>query len=373
MATDSEASPDNSERALDVKAQFRQGKIGRAEFVRTMYELRRSGKDRVEPRRRTVAGTNAGLSVLTASSRSLATDAWLRRDTTIAEGRGGGGGVSQESGSTSSKQRHGNTSGMLVKLGERLAAGLATASLKIDQASGGGGSGQGGSPAPDGARSDGGRRRKSNRRGFDSPHDQDAALEISGGSERRPWSVPSNAGRTVRRIFSGPSSPERLVPSPGGTPVRGGDSVGEGRQSPTHYPGRAEHGARGSIGDAGGGGRGAGSVSSAGGPPPLTASEIDNMSSISNTSTVLTDLSVRLEKIEDMLARLLDAQKPPRGSGGGDVGGGGGAGGGGGGAGVGGGDFESLPRQQGRLRTLAVQQVERGAGTSPTRVSTLLL
>ncbi|CAM9516133.1 unnamed protein product, partial [Laminaria digitata] len=183
--------------------------------------------------------------------------------------------------------------------------------------------------APDGSRSDGGgRRRRSNRRGFDSPRDQEAPLESSGGSDRRPWSVPHNASRSVRRIFSSPSSPERQASSPGGTPVRGGDSVGEG-QSPAHYPGRTEHsigggggGARGGIGDTGGGGGGGGrggggSMGSAGAPPPLTASEIDNMSSISNTSTVLTDLSVRLEKIEDMLSRLLDAQKapppPPRG------------------------------------------------------------
>ncbi|CAM9516202.1 unnamed protein product, partial [Laminaria digitata] len=134
MAVDSEALPDNSERALEVKHQFRQGKLGRAEFARTMSELRRTGKDRivaVEPRRRTVAGTTiAGLIVSTASSssRSLATDAWLR----------GGNGSStnhQESGSSSNpKQRHGNPSGMLGKLGGRLAAGLATASLRIDQA-----------------------------------------------------------------------------------------------------------------------------------------------------------------------------------------------------------------------------------------------
>ena len=48
-------------------------------------------------------------------------------------------------------------------------------------------------------------------------------------------------------------------------------------------------------------------MGSAGAPLLLTASEIDNMSSISTTSTVLTDLSVRLEEIEDMLSRLLDA------------------------------------------------------------------
>ena len=76
--------------------------------------------------------------------------------------------------------------------------------------------------------------------------------------------------------------------------------------------GRTEHsigvggGIRGGNGDTGGG-RGAGSMGSAGAPLLLTASEIDNMSSISTTSTVLTDLSVRLEEIEDMLSRLLDA------------------------------------------------------------------
>lgn len=47
----------------------------------------------------------------------------------------------------------------------------------------------------------------------------------------------------------------------------------------------------------------------AGSTVPLTASEIDNLSSVSNTSTVLTDLSLRLEKIEDMLSRLLEAHK----------------------------------------------------------------
>ena len=89
---------------------------------------------------------------------------------------GGRQGACEESGSSSNpRQRHGNSSGMLGKLGGWLVAGLATASLRIDQAASGGGSGEGGSPAPDGARSDGGRRRKINRRGFDSPRDQDAA------------------------------------------------------------------------------------------------------------------------------------------------------------------------------------------------------
>ena len=79
------------------------------------------------------------------------------------------------------------------------------------------------------------------------------------------------------------------------------------------------------------------------------------MSSISNTSTVLTDLSVRLEKIEDMLSRLLDAQKPPP-RGGGD-GGGGGSGGGGRGD-----DDNDAPSRQARSRSLGIQQVEHGRG-----------
>ena len=40
--------------------------------------------------------------------------------------------------------------------------------------------------------------------------------------------------------------------------------------------------------------------------PPST-SEMDNSSSVSNTSTVLTDVSTRLEKTEDMLTQLLVA------------------------------------------------------------------
>lgn len=45
---------------------------------------------------------------------------------------------------------------------------------------------------------------------------------------------------------------------------------------------------------------------------PLAASEIVNMSLVPNTSTVLSDLSIRLEKIEGILSRLLSANTVPR-------------------------------------------------------------
>lgn len=302
---------DDSAKALEAKDQFRQGKTSRTEFEKTMSELRRIGKDRIEPRKPTPAAGSrkviaaAGLTVTTASSTA---DPWIGRDN-AAGARGSDSSRDDEVGAAPGMKRPVSSSRVLSKLGGRLVAGFAAASLRTDQASS---SGHGSSPAPEGARSDGGGRRRSPRRGLGSPrHHHDASNESGGGfSSWRPWSAPTIAGRNGRKIASTSSSPERSAPSPGDTPVRGGGSGVEGRQSPVESQRRAEHGGAGDAGRA----------ASTGAPLPLTASEIDNMSSVSNTSTVLTDLSLRLEKIEDMLSRLLEAHNPTRllpGSGGG--------------------------------------------------------
>ena len=117
-----------------------------------------------------------------------------------------------------------------------------------------------------------------------------------GGLGRQPWSAP---GRPFRKSGSGPSSPECPGPSPAGTPLPGeGEAVlgaGDGARDPRQPGVGVNHG-------------GAGLGGRRGSAPP-SASEKDNSSSVSNTSTVLTDVFTRLEKIEDMLTRLLVANK----------------------------------------------------------------
>lgn len=310
---------DDSTKALQVKEQVRRGEMNRFEFARIMDDLRRTGRDRLESRKpargasASAAVVTAGLAISAATSSSTATERWEGRDSVVGAGaRGGDRGKDQEIGLPPGLKRPVSSSGMLSKLGGRIVAGL-----KIDQANT---SGQVvSSPQADGVRSAGGGRdrRKSPRRGFGSPRQQTGANEASSGTVSwRPWSAPGTNTRNLRRLVPGPSSPERPGPSPGDTPVRGNRGA-DARQSPGQLQGHAENGG------SGGGVRGrAGSAGSTGAPVPLTASEIDNMSSISNTSTVLTDLSLRLEKIEDMLSRLLDAHRPTRrssdGGGGGD-------------------------------------------------------
>ena len=104
----------------------------------------------------------------------------------------------------------------------------------------------------------------------------------SGGLGRQPWSSP---GSPFRKSGSDPLSPTRPGPSPAGTPLR----------DPKQPAAGVNHGG------AGLGGRGV-SV------PPST-SAMDSSSTVSNTSTVLTDLSTRLEKVEGMFTRLLVADK----------------------------------------------------------------
>ncbi|CAM9408776.1 unnamed protein product, partial [Hapterophycus canaliculatus] len=326
VAVDSEPMRDDSAKSLDVKDRFRQGKMGGIEFTRIMTELKRSGADRIERAAKsnaTAAATGAltgarsraitsapGLTVSTTSSTPIVTDPWQGRDGGAAgAGRSGGSDTNRfaDFGPTGLKlKRPANSSGVLSKLGGRLVSGL----TKAEHASGGGSS-----PTGERARSEAGglRRLRSPRRassiGSPRHRNQDPGTSEGGvqtGSSWRPWSVP----RSDRRLASSASSPERPAPSPAdtGTPVRGGDAPEADLQARHPVPGasqthRAGHDATGSA------------------PPgPLTASEIDNLSSVSTTSTVLTDLSLRMEKIEDLLARLLEASTGGKGASGGSGG-----------------------------------------------------
>lgn len=326
---------DDSAKSLEVKDRFRQGKMGGSEFTRVMADLKRSGADRIErtaKRNAAFAGARPaavsgvpGLTVSTASSTPMVvTEPYQGRDGRAA---GAGRGAALDSsrfadfGPTGLKlKRPANSSGVLSKLGGRLVSGL----TKAEQASGSN------SPTAERVRSETGglRRLRSPRRAssVESPRhrNQEPGASESApqtGSSWRPWSVP----RSDRRLASSASSPERAAPSPAdtGTPLRGGDASEQARNTPTG-PSQPQRlgldggGGGGGDGGASGGGRGTGSATGSAVPGPLTASEIDNLSSVSTTSTVLTDLSLRMEKIEDLLARLLEASTGSKGAGGGN-------------------------------------------------------
>lgn len=330
---------DDSSRSLETKDRFRQGNIGVDEFARVMGELRRTGTDRIERRGRrnavgavtALAGPSAsataatpGLTVPNISSAPVGAEPWHGRD------KGADGSRFSDLGHSGLKlKRPAHSSGVLSKLGVRLVAGLTTASLKADEASGSN-SGQGSSPVVERARSEAGgvRRLRSPRRGsiaVSPRHHQrepgtNESGDTAGSGSWRPWSVPGNPSR---RLVSSASSPERPAPSPAGTgtatPVKGG-ALPQGKQTlpPSTHTQRGEVGVDGGSGGDGSGG-GTGSATGSAPPGPLTASEIDNMSSVSTTSTVLTDLSSRMEKIEDLLTRLLEESIESRGGGGSDV------------------------------------------------------
>lgn len=324
VAVDSEPMLDDSARSLETKDRFRQGKIGGAEFARIIAELKRTGTDRIEysgRRNATAAGAGpagiagaSGLTVSTASTTPMVAEPWQGRD------GGAEGSRCSEFGLSGLKhKRPANATGVLSKLGGRLVAGLTTPSLKADQV-GGSNSAQSSSPAGERARSEAAgamRRLRSPRRSsvIGSPrHNQEPGTSESNTASGswRPWNVPGTANR--RPIVQ---SPERPAPSPAGTgtPVRGGNSHGtllQGRQT-SPASSQVQHMEHGGVGGDGG----AGSTTGSAPPGPLTASEIDNMSSVSMTSTVLTDLSSRMEKIEVLLSRLLDANTGGRGDGGG--------------------------------------------------------
>lgn len=331
VAVESEPMLDDSAKCLEVKDRFRQGKIDRVEFARFVAELKRTGTDRIERvrRRGTVAagaGVGADSSVAAISAASGLTVSTASSTPGPSQGRdGGGGGVPGRGGGTDASRdpdggpaglkskRPANSTGVLSKLGGRLVAGLTTASLKADQGSGTN------SPAGERARSEAGgvRRLRSPRRGslFGSPRHEpqeprtsEGSAATAGGSGWRPWTGPGSASR---KSTSDPSYPDRPAPSPAGTgtPVRGGDvptPSAQGGQAPAASS-QLHH-----LGQGAGG---------AGGAGPLTASEIDQMSSVSTTSTVLTDLSLRMEKIEDLLSKLLEASTGGKGMGGGGGGG----------------------------------------------------
>lgn len=265
---------DDSAQALEAKERFRQGETSFVEFSGTMDELRRTGKDRNEPKRPTAGPERARLSVAASAaslpvSTSSARDSWGPRDTP-SEGRGKLGGSGKDPLTTGLK-RPVSSSGVLTKLGGRLSG--FTISSNTGQAS---------SPVVVRARSSGsGGRRKSPRRGFGSPRKY-AGSEPGGGgtgSGWHPWSTSRNASAGANQL-----SLECRGASPGDTPVTGVAGV-------DHGGGDGDEGAR------------EGSVLAS---QPLTGSEIDNMSSISTTSTLVIDLVSRVEKIEDTLAKVVD-------------------------------------------------------------------
>ncbi|CAM9673525.1 unnamed protein product [Ectocarpus fasciculatus] len=331
VAVESEPMLDDSAKSLEVKDRFRQGKIGGVEFARFVAELKRTGADRIERRGRrgTVAagagvGTDSSMAEIAAASGLTVSTASSAPGPSQGRDGSAGGAPGRGSGTDASRDPYGgpaglkskrptNSTGVLSKLGGRLVAGLTTASLKADQGSGSN------SPTGERARSEAGgvRRLRSPRRGslFGSPRHEpheprtsEGSAATTGGSGWRPWTGPGSASR---KSASDASYPERPAPSPAGTgtPVRGGDvptPSAQGGQAPAASS-QLQHLGQG--------------VAGAGGAGPLTASEIDQMSSVSTTSTVLTDLSLRMEKIEDLLSKLLEASTGGKGMGGGGGGG----------------------------------------------------
>lgn len=324
---------DDSAPVLEAKTQVRRGKIDAATFTATIEKLRSAGKDRDRTKlfspatRRAVAAATAAPETPATARSALA-------------GRGGDGGhdpvVGDLGGGPTPTLRRNVSSEVLRKLGGRL--GLTAGSVRPDQSSGCGG--QSGSPARDGTQSYTGRRTRSPRRGIGSPR-QDAGAEGGGGGgdggggggDRnsvtwRPWSLSSSTHSRsgARKVTSMPSSPtdrlalKTVTPSPDGmidewgqgvTPAPGGVvRCAPMSSSPSRRAEREEARVRSTAVVSQGQlateqqGRQVGNAH-----VPMTASDIDNLSSVSNTSTVLTDLSLRLEKIEDMLSRLLDAYK----------------------------------------------------------------
>lgn len=305
---DSELAIDDSPKAIELKEKVRHGKMSGHDFSFAMGMLRRSGKDRVEAVRPAVLGTmkrilvTPDVTVSTASSTVTTLEAWGGKDNVAVGVRGTSSGRDQETGTTQGQSRPQGGTSVLGKLSGRSVQGR-----KVDQM----GSGVLASPSQDGG---GGRPRRRSSSLAESPRSYDGgSIEGgNGGVGRRPWSAPRNAVRGSRRAISVPCSPERQRLSPASTPLIGDVNGGTGKtQQQPQSMASTEHSGTGV------GGRimidvtaGASTVA------PLSVSEIDNMSSVSNTSTVLSDLSTRLEKIEGMLSRLLDANIVPRSSGG---------------------------------------------------------
>lgn len=312
MALQSESMPGDSSKALEAKEQVRLGKISAAEFERIMEDLRRSGKDRAEPKKVVSMAVRAG----STTTGTMATAESLPAGQTLWTGRypsadgGSGGDPGRDPGTSALGLRKHAGSDVFRKLGGlggRL--GLTVSSTRSDHG------GREDSPVPEGSRStECIMRRTSPKRPVNSPrHESGLDTATTGGGSVvswRPWSLTSSTGRNIRRALSSPPSPDRLVPSQSADgAVSWGQGVepssGRARQSvssPLRAPGTQDGRLPTST-------QGQADNSQT---APLTASEIDNMSSVSNTSTVLTDLSIRLEKIEDMLARLLEGHKSER-------------------------------------------------------------
>lgn len=305
VAALSEPMPNDSSEASELKERVRQGRVSGTKFRRKMVELRRSGKDRVDPKQApTVAAQSPAATVKGAVNPSHPAQLSFGGRESQEGGRGDPG---KDPGTSGLSLRR-NVSGgeMIRRLGERL--GWSNASARTEQG------GLEGSPVLERSRTaDTMPKRRSPRRGTASPR-AESGSDTGGssgatGSNRRPWSLTSSSNNpgNVGRLLSSPASPDRAASSQGsagsllwGQPPSGGAGAGGTRQMtpPFRAPPRQE------------GRLPAASQAQAEQThtAPLTASDADNMSSVSNTSTVLTDLSHRLEKIEDMLARLLEAK-----------------------------------------------------------------
>lgn len=308
---------DDSALALRAKEQVRKGTINLGTFTSMMENLKRAGKDRIVVKQASPASRKAPATLVTMTAATTA-DVTSHDSWTEGEAPGPDSGIGL---------RRNVSTDVLRKLGGRL--GLPTGPTRQDTS--GGPDRQSGSPIRDGANMSGSARRQSRspRQNAGSPRHGAGAAQENGGSGSgggpglgwRPWSLSSsNTNRIVgRRASSVPSSPtNRLGSATGGAWGQGSAPATAGSVrppplsvTPVRGAGNEDRGGRQPISVA----RGQQAVGQqaqhgAGGPPgPLTASEIDNLSSVSNTSTVLTDLSLRLEKIEDMLSRLLEVHK----------------------------------------------------------------
>lgn len=307
VAVQSEMMPDDSPKALELKERARQGKMNATDFDQKMRELQSSQRHRADPKK---AAGSAAQGVGTSAE---ATAGPTQEEQLPSVGRGtlslsrdASGDLGKDPGASTLGMRRHVSSGGLRKLGGRLVP--TPISTRAEH-----GSGES-APALEGSRpSESLARRRSPRRSSLSPclkpaADSGCAGGASGVGVRRSWNLSNSNSRNTRRASSSPPSPDRVAPTQPSEAVAGwvqgagpsGSNQRQSTSSPLREPVTEE-------------GRLAGGVPSQAPTDqshttPLTASEADNMSSVSNTSTVITDLSLRLDKIEDMLARLLEAK-----------------------------------------------------------------
>ncbi|CAM9210979.1 unnamed protein product, partial [Choristocarpus tenellus] len=287
VAVESEFMVNDTPLVHDIKDNMQQGKLSASEFRQKMAELRHKGLDQIQ------SGPSTGVGRSSVRSGNI-------RDIGGHDGAGRGLGAGQ------GLKRYNSSTGVLSKLSERLAIGLS----RVDQ------TGQASSPAPESrkerkfGRSNSPKEGAANPKGAAILHPSSHALsasEAAGSSAGSGWSWGevgrlsiNNSIRQVRSALIGPPSPQKPAPTPPGQhkSVWGqGTAALENSRSVSPSPRRIRGKDFRSLSYGGSG---------ASGGHARPSSEFDNMSSVSNSSTALTDISTRLEKIEDMLSRLLE-------------------------------------------------------------------